>query len=247
VAATLGWQWIILSMIGCLWLILFVVRGLPEGAEHAREGLEVGRRIAEFSRSLGRIMRGRTFWLGIGFALLAGAGFEAVGALCGTYLPDRGLSTETTGWFRVFVVVGAMIGGGLLGGMLTDRWGARPASLIFLLGLTGCNLVLSLAELQAATLPWLLGWIAAMYFGYGMFISASYALFMSLTEPRVAATQFSVFMAATNGCEVWSGWLGGQLVDRAGYVAAFFTLSVLSLAALPFLMLLRQEGSRRGR
>jgi hypothetical protein len=125
VAATLGWQWIILSMIGCLWLILFVVRRLPEGVESARESSAVGRRIAEFLQSLGGMMRGRTFWLGIGFALLAGAGFEAVGALCGTYLPDRGLSTETTGWFRVFVVVGVMIGGASVPDSLAP--GRKPA------------------------------------------------------------------------------------------------------------------------
>jgi MFS family permease len=249
VAARLGWQWIIFGMVGCIWAILWLVRLLPEDAgcpEPSREVSRAGQRLGEFFQSLRQIMQGSNFWLAIGFALVAGAGFEAVGALCGTYLPDRGVSTEATGWFRAVVVVGAMIGGGLLGGVLTDRWGVRRASLAFLLGLAGCNLILSLADSQAASVPWLLGLIAVMYFGYGMFISASYALFMSLTESRVAATQFSVFMAATNGCEVWSGWLGGQVVERAGYAVAFCALSAISLAALPALMFLSSKGSQRG-
>jgi hypothetical protein len=42
----------------------------------------------------------------------------------------------------------------------------------------------------------------------GLFTAASYALFMDLTDPKLGGTQFSAFMAATNGCESWSGWAG---------------------------------------
>jgi hypothetical protein len=39
-------------------------------------------------------------------------------------------------------------------------------------------------------------------------------------------------MAATNGCESWSGWAGGQTVARAGYAAGFILMSGVSLLSL---------------
>lgn len=247
VAATLGWQTIIFGMIGCIWAVMLLVWTLPEEAGLASVEGSASRaqeRFAVFLSSLRQILADRVTWLAIGFALVAGAGFEAVGALTGTYLPDRGVSTEDTGWFRAFAVLGAMIVGGLVGGALSDRLGVRKASALFLVALAGCNSLLSLADLRGWPAQWLLVLIAVMYFAYGMFISASYALFMSVTDHRVAATQFSAFMAATNGCEVWSGWLGGQIVERAGYAMAFLTLSILSLAALPLLALLKRTPRR---
>lgn len=249
VAATLGWPTIILAMIGCIWLVMVFVWALPEEAglaSAAGDAPPARERLSGFLCSLRQILRQRVTGLAVGFALVAGAGFEVVGALTGTYLPDRGMSTEDTGWFRAFAVLGTMIVGGLVGGALTDRLGTKRAAALFLIALAGCNAVLSLADLGGWPVPWLLVFIALMYFAYGMFISASYALFMSVTERRVAATQFSIFMAATNGCEVWSGWLGGQIVERAGYPMAFLTLTLFSLAALPLLALLQRSPRQRG-
>lgn len=244
VATTLGWSWIILCMVGCIWGIGLFVRMLPETAGFSEDLLNQPRsreRLLEFLGSCRRMIHNPIFWLAVGFALIAGAGFEAVGALTGTYLPDRGVSTEATGWFRTFAVVGAMIAGALLGGWVSDRRGARQASGVFLVVLVICNVTLGFLDLRGAPVLWLLFLLSVMYLAYGMFISASYALFMSVTDHRMAATQFSALMAATNACEVWSGWLGGQIVEQAGYAMAFFTLSALSLLALPFLMGLRRQ------
>jgi MFS family permease len=100
---------------------------------------------------------------------------------------------------------------------------------------------LSIADVQRAPNAVLLTLIAFMYFGFGMFISASYALFMSVTDHRLAGTQFSLFMAATNGCEVWAGAVGGQIAERASYAWAFVFMSVVSLVALPLLWLLKRN------
>ena len=60
--------------------------------------------------------------MGLGFGLLAGAGFEATGALAGPYLIDRGASVEAVGIFYGFPVVIATLIGGLAGGVLVDRY-----------------------------------------------------------------------------------------------------------------------------
>ena len=76
-------------------------------------------------------------------------------------------------------------------------------------------------------------------------ITGSYALFMDLTDPKLGSTQFSAFMAATNGCESWSGWAGGQVVARAGYGASFITMSGVSLLGLIALKGLATLAGRR--
>jgi MFS family permease len=85
-----------------------------------------------------------------------------------------------------------------------------------------------------------------MYFFVGFFTAVSYALFMDLTDPRLGATQFSAYMAATNGCESWSAFAGGRMVAAQGYPAAFLAMSAVSLLGLPLLALLRRMGKARG-
>jgi hypothetical protein len=63
---------------------------------------------------------------------------------------------------------------------------------------------------------------------------------MDLTDARVAATQFSAFMGATNACEAWSVRVAGQLVPTQGYPVAFATMALVSLVALPLVALLRR-------
>ena len=90
----------------------------------------------------------------------------------------------------------------------------------------------------------LIALLAAMYFFVGVFTAASYALFMDLTDPRLGATQFSAFMAATNACESWSAWGGGRLAAAHGYPAAFVVMSLVSLASLPLLAVIRRTSRR---
>ena len=51
--------------------------------------------------------------------------------------------------------------------------------------------------------------LGPFYAAIGVFTASSYALFMDHTEPAVAATQFTAFMALTNACESWAvfSWL----------------------------------------
>lgn len=74
-----------------------------------------------------------------------------------------------------------------------------------------------------------------MCFFIGLFTAASYALFMDLTDANLGGTQFSAFMAATNGCESGSAWAGGRIVGTANYASAFLVLSVVSLLSLSLL------------
>ena len=82
---------------------------------------------------------------------------------------------------------------------------------------------------------------AGMYFFVGMFIASSYALYMDQTNPKIGATQFSTYMAATNGCESWTVWMAGIITGFGGYAAAFLAMSLVSLLSLFALRLVKSN------
>lgn len=190
---------------------------------------------AELGRHVRAAFRRRTTWMGLAFAALAGAGFEAVGAFAGPLLTERSAgATDVAGHFFLVHAVVAMAAGGLLGGRLTDRLGARRGTLT-----AGASLgaaVLSAAAVieytDGGAARVLVPWLTATYVTIGWFTAASYALFMECSEPRLAATQFSAFMGATNLCESWSAMAAGRMIPRLGYGFSFGALALVGLLAL---------------
>ncbi len=193
-----------------------------------------------FVSALRAMLARRSTWLGLAFALVAGAGFEAVGAVAGPFLVQAGASEQRVGVFYTLSVV-AMLLGALAGGRAADRFGhVRVAAGS---GALLSGLILLAAALAAQPGPALVA-LVLVYGGIGLFTAASYALFMDLTDRRLGATQFSTFMAGTNACEAWSGFAIGRLVTPLGYGGAFAVMAVIALVGLAPL---RRLGARRGR
>ncbi|MCA9176650.1 MAG: MFS transporter [Planctomycetales bacterium] len=192
----------------------------------------------------------RSTWFALAFAATGAAVFKSLEVVYGPFLIDRGIKKQTIGWFSMGPMIGSMIIGSLLGGWLADRWGRRhcvAGSLLFIvLAVAG----LALTDLSGQATPAsLLVWLAAAALGIGMFTSSSYAMYMDLAEPATAATQFSAFMGATNGCESWSSYAAGQLIKTRGYPSALLWMCAASIVSLPILWGLRRrhesEGTRR--
>jgi MFS family permease len=157
------------------------------------------------------------------------------------FLLDRGLPSETLGWFALGPKTACLVAGALCGGRLADRWGRRRSLLLFQALFAACVLLVAgLDVLGVPAAPGLLIALGALWCATGLFLSASYALLMDLTDARVAATQFSAFMGATNACEAWSVRGAGQLAPTHGYPTAFVIMALVSLAALPLVAMLRR-------
>ena len=200
-------------------------------------------RFQSVVRSVLKAASERNTWIGLLFALTGGAAFKALEVLYGPFLIDRGFSETEVGSFAALPMIGLMVAGSLAGGFLSDRFGRR-----WLVAMSLILICLSVAALAAVDLAsnqpennCLLICLAAAAFGIGLFTAASYALFMDITHPAVAATQFSAFMGLTNGCESWSTWSAGKLVHEYSYAAAFLTLCVVSLLSIGFLPLLNTD------
>ncbi len=242
-AASLGWNAIFIGLLaliaGSLFLLLFVDESDLGGPRMTDNGGAAG-----FTRLLGGAFRDRNTWFGILFALVSAAGFEATGALAGPYLVDRGATQNAVGFFLAVPAIVGMLAGGFAGGWSSDRFG-RPATLVAsTLLFSGMIAGLGFAEIALDQAPPLLlsyGFLCGMYLGLGMFVAASYALFMDLTRTGLGATQFSTFMAATNGCEAWATFAGGRLAAGAGYAGAFLVMSAVSVISLPLLRCFRKR------
>ncbi len=194
-------------------------------------------RVKSVARDLASAVKGPRHWAAFAFALTGPAAFKAFEVIIGPFLIDRGLSENEVGTFTATVMIGAMVYGSVLGGCLADRFQRNS----FVAG----ALAFIVASLSAVAITDIVtnevgGWllllpIAVTGLGIGVFTVAAYALFMDMTEPRIAATQFSAYMGATNGCEAWSTLLLGQLV--AGYGYAYGILSLCAVSALSLLLL----------
>ncbi|MHB0967940.1 MAG: MFS transporter [Chloroflexi bacterium] len=121
-----------------------------------------------------------------------------------------------------------VVAGSLAGGKLADRWGHRQAALRAILLSFGSILLLAFVVKS-----WLVWPLAALFgLAYGFYETVYFAIAMDRTDPRIAASMFSILMAVANlGTGIGLGLAGG-LVDSAGFATTFAILAVINLAGL---------------
>lgn len=249
IAAEFGDAFAVGLLLAIVWSSLVLLIGTREPRSAPLRRGRIGRRLASFRGRLSRAVATRSTWLGLVFAGTAGAAFEGTGAVASYFLGAHGFSDHEIGVIFLVPVAACTTAGALAGGFLADRANRTrtivAAQGVVLLGVLG--LAAADAFAGAPPKPLLTALLLTMYTGYGMFTASSYALFMDLTMPGIAATQFSAFMGATNGCEAWAGYTTGRLVKGLGYSGAFAMMAVASVVALLLLPGLRPaRGSRTG-
>ncbi|MCO6430196.1 MAG: MFS transporter [Deltaproteobacteria bacterium] len=232
----------LLALIVAVGLVLIV--SVNESTQEA-EGCLTRRR--PMFMDLRQVLAMRATWLGAAFALVSGAGFEAVGGAAGPFLisklphgtPDSIASVYVGDFYLIAVAL--MLSGGFVGGSICDRFGRLEALAGTVVALAWTIILTAgidtFADIEAGVFFALL---LALFFLIGVFVAASYALFMDLAGPVLAATQFSAFMGATNLCESWSIALFGALFSHLGYAASFSIMAGISLSSLPILKAIKQ-------
>lgn len=241
---TVGLPGVVGLLVAVIWfstgLVLFT-QSQEERVAPASEGFQA------FRNTLRRTIGKRSTWYGLFFAAIAGAGYEAVGAVAGPFLLDRGLDTETVGWFFLLPAVVAMIAGSIIGGAVADRHDRLKTVRRFLLIMAASVLTLAGITLwNPASSQFFVVFLSLLYFCIGLFVAGTYALFMDMTDPDLGATQFSAYMGATNLCESWSAFAIGRIVGGWGYTVGFLVMGLVSIASLPLLDKLASEKEAGG-
>lgn len=234
---------VLLILLTTFSMLLLLSANIP--AERQNEDESDGKIVRVLAAARTAVLQ-RNTWIGLLFAFTGGAAFKSLEVIYGPFLVDRGFSQEEIGWFSAGPMIFLMIAGSLVGGRLADRIGYQR----FVAG-ASCFIVLVIACLAASDFIFaeqrgghLLVFLAAAAFGIGLFTASSYALFMSITAPRIAATQFSAFMGATNGCESWSSYAIGLIIASHGYAIGILAMSAASLVVIPLVFALRISPSR---
>jgi PAT family beta-lactamase induction signal transducer AmpG len=79
---------------------------------------------------------------------------------------------------------------------------------------------------------------------FGMAFGVRNAIFMGLTNPAVAATQFTAFMGMANFAISFGNYWQGHVAERMGYAAVLYLDALFALLAILVIPFLRGRGGR---
>jgi len=233
-------------VVSLLFVILFIRDPYVAPLQTARTVSAVSHFFATlgaFIRNLyeGFMQSGRGPRLGLLFALLPCAAMALAYAILGTLQVDYGLEQADIAKISVLNTIAAGIGC-VIGGLLGDRFGIKKmmAGFYILTVFPTVYLAMQIGSVGLTAIP-----VEAFFaviilhgFFYGGSFSLNAAIFMGMTSPLVAATQFTAYMAMGNiAISIGNLWQG-MVAERIGYSTALYidaALILVPLAILPFL------------
>jgi len=232
----------------------------PRGAPRpARTGPALGAAAGEIRQFLVESYRAfvgtRAAFVGVLFAIMP-AGAYALGlALQSNLAVELGLNDSQVGFINLWSTVISALGC-VVGGWLSDRYGRRRMLALYLVATAIPTLWLAWAMQQAGWIlpvspqaaqravptPGLVStfWAATLLYSLpqGLMYGTRTALFMDVTTPRVAATQFTAYMALLNLVITYTANWQGRAVERWGYpvtLALDSAAGLLCIALLPLM------------
>jgi len=243
-------------------ITLFVVLPLREKAgpvlsDGARAARNVGRELANFVINAWRAFTGsRAALLGVLYAVLPAGAYALSLALQSNLGVELGLSDNEVAQLNLYTTL-IFAPSCILGGWLSDRFGRRSTLAIFVFLTVVPTLWLAWTMWQAgwimpvdmkmanrpqpSTVLIVTFWAASIIYNVfqGLYYGIRSALFMDITTPAVAATQFTAYMALMNLCISYTAAWQGYVVERIGYPQTLVLDSVLGLLGMALLPLMR--------
>ncbi|HIE98152.1 MAG TPA: MFS transporter [Fuerstia sp.] len=181
---------------------------------------------------LWKSFRLRSTLLGAGIALGAKIGIGVLTAVFVDYLVKHGWTLEeyTSVMGGYALVLG--LGGSVIGGFAADRFGAKRIIVVVSLLLgglwIGCGVFPPVVESKMLMTCLLI----SQEFLLGMVSVALFSLFMTISWPRVAATQFTTYMALMNLSTTCGSYAAGQLSVHFAVQQILIIAGLLQIAVM---------------
>jgi len=190
---------------------------------------------------------GRGPKIGVAFAILPIGAFALAYATLGTIQVDYGLNDHQIAALSVYNTVASAVGC-LAGGWLGDHFGTKKI-VAFAYALTAApTLILGVqisgGGLQAVPIDWFYGLIIAHGMVFGMAFGVRNAIFMGMTNPAVAATQFTAFMGMANMAISFGNYWQGIVAESMGYAVVLYLDALFALLVILVIPFLREREER---
>jgi PAT family beta-lactamase induction signal transducer AmpG len=185
-----------------------------------------------------------TPWWALLAAVVTPIGYAMVGpATTKLTRVDLGLSEES---LSILALADSFAGivGALVGGLVAHRLGLRPGMATTMVGIGAVLALWAGTEAHWGVWLWLLAFTALLGMAINAYQAANLGLFMQVSNPRVGATHFAIYMAATNLTYSFTAPLGGIIADRMGFVALFGIGAVLQVLAVVLLLPIDAERAK---
>lgn len=182
--------------------------------------------------------------VGLLFSLLPVGAMALAYATLGTITVDFGLSDFRVAEINVYNTITAGAGC-VVGGFLADRFGIKKMLFLFYAATAVPTLFLATqiatVGLQSVDIVAFYGAIVMHGFLYGMAFGAHAAVFMGMTNPAVAATQFTAFMAMSNLAISYTNYWQGIVAERVDYAMVLYIDALIVIAPLLVIPFLRNR------
>jgi len=251
-----------LFVAGCIAVVtVFIVLPLKEVATPLANRRAAGlasatREMKQFSMEAFRSFLGtRGAFAGLFFALLPAGAMSLGLALQSNLAVEVGMDDNSVAWLNLWtnVVSAAFM---VIGGLISDRYGRRKTLFVYLalmsvpvlymmgvlidhqwiMPVSANDAVKRLAAPALVTAVW----VATLTYSVaqGLMYGTRSAIFMDVTNPAVAATQFTAYMAMMNLAISYSATWQGIAIEALGYPKTLLIdaiLGLVCLAVLPFI------------
>ncbi len=233
--------------------LLFVIFFVKDPHVLADDGLRAANVLSRFLRTLKSFLRelyvsfvrsGAGPKFGLLFSMLPVGAMALAYATLGTITVDYGLSDLRVAEINVYNTITAGVGC-VVGGFLADRFGIRKMLFLFyaITAIPTLFLATQIATvgLQSVDIVAFYGAIVIHGFTYGMAFGAHAAVFMGMTNPAVAATQFTAFMAMSNLAISYTNYWQGIVAERVDYAMVLYVDALIVIAPLLVIPFLRNR------
>ncbi|MEN9401400.1 MAG: hypothetical protein RL091_103, partial [Verrucomicrobiota bacterium] len=242
-------------------------KGPPKPPIQGSAVTAAGREILRFGRDAFQAFIGsRAAWVGVIFALLPPGAYALSLALQSNLAVELGLPDQKIAQLNVVTTVLSAFGC-VAGGWLSDKFGRRRMLTLYI----SCTVIPGLClawymsrhgwimpvDVKLPNRPVPPGvlvtcfWTACMTYAVfnGLMYGTRTALFMDITTPAVAATQFTAYMAMSNLVTAYSATWQGVAIERWGYPTTLVMDScagLICLACLPYMVAKKQPAQAGG-